>query len=265
MALTISKTLNSLKAKRSISIIFFSIVILAGTQAYGQMDRLKNLPKYDLSKYHFGFILAVNQTFFTLDMKPGFSKIKYGPQDIGGDSLFLYSVNAKPTPGFTIGIVGNLRLGRYFDLRFIPSLEFGERHLNYTILKYDNGKPLLLDITKNVTSTFVQFPLHVKYKSKRLNNMRAYLLGGMMYNIDLASNKNKKRDNASETYIKLDKNDLLFDIGVGFDFYTGFFKFGAEIKMSFGINDVLIRDNTIYSAGINRMNSKIFLLSFTFE
>lgn len=248
-------------------IIALVVILLAGNmQSYAQMDKVKNLPKYDYSPYHFGFILAANKMFFSIKAKPWFENVKYTNQDLGGDSLFLYSVYGEPTVGFTIGIVGNLRLGRYFDLRLIPSLAFGERRIRYSILKYeDNNPPLLVDIEKNVTSTFVEFPLHIKYKSKRLNNFRAYLLGGMKYTLDLASNANKKKDNADETYIKLKKHDVLAEVGVGFDFYTPFFKFGTEIKMSYGLFDVLIRDGTIYSEGIERINSKIFLLSFTFE
>ncbi len=254
-----------MKRKFLIFILVIAGILATNKYSFSQADKVKNLPKYDLAKYHFGFILAANEFFFTVKTKPHFQFDKYLRQDIGGDSNYLYAVNAQPTPGFTIGIVGNLRLGDHFDLRLIPSLAFGERYLNYTILQYNGDDPVVLDIRKNVTSTYVQIPLHIKYKSKRLNNVRAYLLGGVMYNLDLASNKNKKRDNAAETYIKLQKHDILFDLGVGFDFYTPFFKFGAEVKMSYGINDLLIKDATIYSEGIDRLNSKLLLLSFTFE
>ncbi len=249
------------------TIVLLMVALLAGNlHSYGQIDKVKNLPKYDHAPYHFGFILAANKMFFSIKTKPWIENVKYTNQDLGGDSLFLYSVHGEPTVGFTIGIVGNLRIGKYFDLRLIPSLAFGERHLKYSILKYEeDNPPLLVDIEKNVTSTFVEFPLHIKYKSKRFNNVRAYLIGGFKYTLDLASNANKKKDNADETYIKLKKHDVLADIGVGFDFYTPFFKFGTEIKMSYGLLDVLIRDGTMYSEGIERINSKIFLLSFTFE
>lgn len=254
-----------MKFKYLIIAFLLPVLLISGFQAGAQVERVKNLPKYDRSPYHFGFILAGNQMLFSIETRPDFQFKKFDTQDIGGDSLYLYSVNAQPTMGFTIGIVGNLRMGNYFDLRFVPSLAFGERYLNYSILKYDEGDPMFLDVRKNVTSTFVEFPFHIKYKSKRLNNVRAYLLGGVKYTLDLASNKNKQRDNASETYIKLEKHDLMVEVGVGFDFYTSFFKFGTELKMSYGLNDVLEKDNTIYTDAIERLNSKLFLLSFTFE
>jgi hypothetical protein len=65
--------------------------------------------------------------------------------------------------------------------------------------------------------------------------------------------------------VKLQKNDIYALVGVGFDFYNAWFKFGIELKMSYGLFDMLKRDNTIYTQGIDKINSKIFQLCFTFE
>ncbi len=254
-----------MKIKQTIIAGIFGVILFTHLQSYAQIDRLKNLPKYDMSKYHFGFILATNQMFFSLESKHNFNMKKYTSQELGGDSLFLFGIESKPTIGFTIGIVSNLRLGKYFDLRFIPALSFGERYLNYSILQYDDSLTRRFDIQKNITSTFVEFPFHIKYKSKRLNNVRGYLLGGAKYTLDLASNAKRREENADATIVKLKKHDVLFEIGVGFDFYTTYFKFGTELKMSYGIMDMLKREGNIYTDGIERLNSKIFLLSFTFE
>jgi len=35
--------------------------------------------------------------------------------------------------------------------------------------------------------------------------------------------------------------------------------------MSYGLRDLLIKENTIYTNSVKRLNSKIFQLSFTFE
>lgn len=258
--------------KRAFLIILAIITssVLYPVTTKGQVDRVLNLPAYDHAKYHFGFILAGNQMLFTIKNKPGFNNIRYLNEDAPGlnyDSLYILSINTGPTPGFTIGIVSNLRLGKYFDLRFVPSLAFGERKINYSFWAYRDSVPAIVDITKPVTSTYVELPLTLKYKSKRMNNVRGYLLGGIKYNIDLASNKKNKEEDAlgKPTYVKLNSHDLLVEIGVGFDFYTTYFKFGTEIKMGYGINDLLVRDNNIFTSGIERLNSKIFILSFTFE
>ena len=147
--------------------------------SFGQKRKVLNLRTYDNSLYHFGFILGVNQMFFTVKPVDNFQNIKwesYQSPDVYGDSLYVYDVYSNPTPGFTVGILGNLRLGRFTDLRFIPALSFGERQLNYNILRYRNGEPLFVEINKSVTSTLINFPLEVRYKSHRLNNFRLMFL-----------------------------------------------------------------------------------------
>jgi len=250
-----------------ILIAFSSLIILFSESASAQRRKVENMPAYDYSKYHFGFILAVNQMHFTI--KP-LENLNYtwfdsiAAEEINADSAKLYLVESEPTLGFTVGIVANLRLGTYFDLRFVPSLSFGERYLDYRIKKSRNGTQELIDIRKNIPSTFVELPLHLKYKSRRLNNFRAYILSGVNYRIDLASQAKKKKD-ASQVQVKLKRNDVYFEVGVGFDFYFEWFKFGTELKMSYGMLDVLKRDGNIYTDGIDKLKSKIFQLSFTFE
>ncbi|HOH99639.1 MAG TPA: porin family protein [Bacteroidales bacterium] len=223
-----------------------ALPLLASAQHRPQL----NLPKYDLKQYHFGFILGINQMFFSVNNVEEFDKM---------DSL--YKLESTPELGFNIGIVSNLRLAEYWDLRFIPTLSFGERNLNYTFML--RNKQFYED-KKKVESTHIDLPLVVKFKSQRLNNFRAYILGGAKYSIDLASQA-KKKESDDELRVKIERNDLALETGVGFDFYTTYFKFGTELKMSYGINDVLKQENTIYTRGIESMRSKIFQISFTFE
>lgn len=249
--------------------ILLSIIICLFSLQYGfaQLFHVNNLENYDNKNYHFGFILGLNKMYFSIEPTSDISdKIYSGTQiqDLTSDSARIYSIESNPTTGFTIGIVSNLRLGKYFDLRFIPSLAFGEREIQYSILGYRNDESEIIDIRKKVTSTFVEFPLELKYKSKRYNNTRAYVLSGMKYTIDLASQANKKEEN-NQIEVKLLKNDFSFELGVGFDFYTTFFKFGTELKMSYGLNNMVKYEDNIYSGGIANLKSKVFLLSFTFE
>lgn len=225
------------------------------------------MPTYDFSKYHFGFILAMNQMHFTIKPVEGLNKKLFFDFDGTGfnaDSARVYSIEHVPSTGFTVGIVGNLRLGTYFDLRLIPSLSFGERNLEYVIWKYKDGIESPVYITKNVQSTFVELPLQLKYKSQRLNNFRAYLIGGANIRVDLASQAKKEKESA-EIRIKLMQYDIYGELGVGFDFYFEWFKFGTELKMSYGMLDMLKHEENLYTDGIEQMKSKMFQLSFTFE
>lgn len=253
---------------------FFIILILLCLtgNVFSQSRQVPNKPEYDLAPYHFGFLLGVNKMYFTINTFPGYqNKIYHNTEstqflpDQNSDSAYLFNMEATPTFGFVIGIVSNLRLGEYFDLRFTPSLTFGERNLDYSILNYyGNEAPQMLSVTKNIQSTFVEFPLWVRFKGKRLHNVRPYVLAGGKWDLDLASNAKKKADNSS-AYVFVNRKDFYALGGVGFDFYTAYFKFGTEITMSYGLFDVLKRDGTIYTDAVDKMSSKMFQISFTFE
>ncbi|MCI0473957.1 MAG: hypothetical protein L0Y76_10285, partial [Ignavibacteria bacterium] len=98
---------------------------LISENAIAQRRKVENMPTYDYSKYHFGFILALNQMHFSIKPAEGLNNTMFSAgqaSEINADSAILYSVLHAPSLGFTVGIVGNLRLGNYFDLRLIPSL-----------------------------------------------------------------------------------------------------------------------------------------------
>jgi hypothetical protein len=239
-----------LKARITYCIFLFCILCLAVPHVSFAQKRphIENLPKYDLRPYHFGFALCANKMDFS---------IKPDPRYQSTDSLL--TIQSTPQYGFNIGIVSNLRLGNYADLRFLPTLSFGDRILDYTI-KQDTSKE---SVSKKIESTFIDFPLLLKYKSKRLNNARAYVISGFQYSIDLASQAKKKDKN--NDLIKLKSNDFMYEFGVGFDFYLEYFKFTTELKMMYGMRDLLVRDNTLYTSSIKRLNSKIFQISLMFE
>ena len=109
------------------------------------------------------------------------------------ECLYVYNIETQQTPGFTVGIIGSKRLGRYFDLRFIPSLSFSERKMRYDIaIKSIDGNIDMQTINKSIGTTFVEFPLNIKYRSKRYNNIGMYVMGGVNPKLDLASQKDNK-------------------------------------------------------------------------
>jgi len=91
-----------------------------------------------------------------------------------------------------------------------------------------------------------------------------YVLGGVKYTLDLASQK-KAQASSSETTVKINKHDISLEVGAGVDFYADFFKFGIELKMGYGFNNMIKHEGNLYTDSIDKLNSKVFLLSFTFE
>ena len=210
-----------------------------------------NLMKYDNQLLHFGFLIGYNQFNFTIDPKSDLAQF---------DSLMV--VNTSPLSGFNLGIITNLRMGKYFDLRFIPGLSFGDRIVNYTI-KYKNSTRLVT--RKNIESVYLDLPLLVKFKSSRMHNVRAYVITGVQYSVDLISAAKKKNRTTNEIVLKLYPNDFQSQIGVGADFYLTYFKFSTELKMSFGLNDLLVKENNLFASSVNSLKSKILQISFMFE
>lgn len=246
--------------------------------AQAQRRVVHYLPKYEQEPYHFGFLLAYNQMSYTIKTVENFQNIPQaadswpmGKYDLTNTkNIYVYNVETEQTPGFTVGIIGSKRLGRYFDLRFIPSLSFSERKMRYDIAIEDfDGNRDPKSFTKSIGTTFVEFPLNIKYRSKRYNNIGAYVFSGINPKLDLASQKDNKVTNAQgQTFINnlvTKRFDFAGELGVGFDIYNQWFKMGIEVKMSYGILDIVKGDAFIYTAPFEQLRNKLFQVSFLFE
>jgi hypothetical protein len=229
--------------------VVVSLLLLFLFRVSAQRNTVQNLPKYDKQKIHFGFLLGMNKADFVVKRIGTFNYL---------DSLYV--VEVQPTSGFNLGIVSNLHLSEYFDLRFVPDLSFSQRNLVYSF--YENGVPLSTTI-KQIESTFLEFPLELKYKSARVKNYRMYVLGGFRYSIDMVSQE--KVQNKDRDFVRLSRKDYGYTIGVGFDLYMQLFKLSPEIKMYHGIPDLLVPDDRIFSTSLSSLRSKIWQLSLTFE
>ncbi|MBE6338674.1 MAG: PorT family protein [Lentimicrobiaceae bacterium] len=272
---------NIIKSLICICALIFMAPNILNAQSRGPL----NMPRYDDEPYHFGFILGYNQMLLSIDYIDNYQNIIHSPNELpssdilpGTNDIFLNSnfkvtdINPQMTHGFSVGIVGNLRLAKYFDLRLIPTLSFGERRIMYKIvsLQEDPINGSITEVTKNINSTthstFIEFPLQVKYRSKRYNNSAAYIIAGANYKIDMASQK-KYYDETSgrPKALSINRHDLAAEVGAGFDFYTGYFKLGVELKMSYGLLNVAKKDNYMFTNSFDNLRNKTFQLSFTFE
>lgn len=219
--------------------------------AYAQFG-VPNLLKYDKRPFHFGFTLGYNLFDYRITSKPDLAEY---------DSLMM--VNTHAMSGFSLGIVTNVRLGKYFDLRFVPGLSFGDRYVNYTI-RYSSGNEIVTP--KNVESVYLDLPIMIKYKSSRmLNNVRAYVLAGGQYTFDMISAKKKKAPANGDVVLKLNPHDVQAQVGVGLDFYCTYFKFSTEFKMSFGFLNMLVPENNMYATSVTSLKAKNVQISFIFE
>lgn len=209
--------------------------------------RMENMPKYDRRSFHFGINLGM--VFCGTAVRPIDDLRSLEPDTI-------YAVNPIWVPGFSMGIESNLRLAENWDLRFTPTLS-----LTSKLFEFDRpgGKKERFEIP----STLVEFPLYFKFKSDRLTNFRAYIIGGGKYTYDV-SNKIGV-ENASEYPIKLLPHDITAELGFGFDFYLPYFKFSTQMKVSWGFMNLKYAENNIYNSAIDQINSRSVYISFLFE
>ena len=231
--------------------IFFLIAFLlcVSFNSFGQRHKKpQNLPRYDFKKIHFGFTLGINSLNFNINKNNNF---------LNNDTLL--SMLSEDQKGFNLGIVSNLRLGKYTDLRFVPTLVFGERILNYSFNDQSN-LPLQ---EKRIESTMIDFPFSLKYKSERYNNFRTYVMCGIKYSLDIASQS--EIDDEGQELVKLNNHDLMIEGGFGIDFYLQYFKFSPQIKLSHGIINILTKDSTLYTETIKNLKTSSWMISFTFE
>ncbi len=239
--------------------VFFIIAGLFNDAVAQRQKQMKNIPHYDYKPYHFGFLLGLNKMDFSLEPVENFHTLDMSIEGHRFDTL--YSVLTRPEYGFNIGIISNLKLGQQVDLRFIPTLSFGDRNITYEGVD-ENGRSLVRN--QKIESTFLDFPLLLKYKSVRMTNSRVYVIGGIRYTHDLASAEDKD-DPDAEVLARISRNDFFYELGAGFSYYFYYFKFTTEIKASFGMKDILRHENTIYTNSIDGLNSKLIQLSFMFE
>lgn len=163
--------------------------------------------------------------------------------------------------GFNIHIISNFRLGEYFDARFLPGLSFGQRDLDYSY--WSPSGSVFIKKKMKIESTFIDFPFILKYKSKRINNYRPYVIGGTNFALDLASQKTIKEEDKPK--IRLKPFDVYYQFGFGIDYYLTYFKFSTEIKFAVGLLDILRKDDTKYTTSIEKMNSRVLMINFHFE
>ncbi len=178
----------------------------------------------------------------------------------------LRDIYVKKSTGFNVGLIGNLRINDYIDLRIEPGLFITTRELYYS-QTYFSGSTTSSDLTREVKSTYIHLPLLVKFSTKRINNFKPFVVGGFSTALNLSSNENNPNDNSNRQF-RTTKNTLFYELGFGIDFYLYNFKFTPSIRGAFSINDELVADkdpNSPWTSNINSMKTRAVFINFTFQ
>ncbi len=207
-----------------------------------------NFLDFQQKPYYFGITLAYNNSRFRVFQSKDF---------VLNDSIRI--VESVTGPGFNLGIVTNLKIGNYFDIRFLPTLSFSERNINYSSASNENRPPF----RRKVESVFVEMPFHVRYKSEPFHDIRLFVIAGVKYSFDVASDS---RSRQAETLVKVAPTDFAMEVGAGAQFFFPYFIFSPEIKFSHGFNNILIFDKNLEESNvIEKILSRTLTISLHFE
>lgn len=231
--------------------VVFLIGLLAAARADAQLRDLLNLPDHDSKPFYLGIGFMYEQSHL---------QVSAHPQFLQSDSV-LY-VNPLNSGGFGVSGMFTFHVADHWEFRLaFPGFIFASNSLSYHVTYPPAGETNLA--TKNIQSLLLGFPAHVKFLSDRIDNFRVYMLGGINYQYDLASNSSARK---AQNLVKLSPSDFSVEGGIGFQFYFPVFILSPELKFSEGIKNVHDRDpNLQYSNVIDKLKTRMVVFSLIFE
>lgn len=230
--------------------LLFGLALLTSMGPLAAQQGRKNLAAFDTKKYHFGFVLSGNRSDFNLALTPDYSF---------SDSL--QAIINQPQAGFNLGLVASWDATKNFHVRFVPGLSFQDRSLEYRFEK-DGESDLKVRRTESV---YLNFPLLLKLRTDRIGNFAAYALVGGKFSKDMQSQEETNQQLASDFILRLESGNSSIDLGAGVDVFLPFFKFSIEGKFELGNRNILIQDGSRYSAPLQSLKTRSFILSLCFE
>lgn len=213
-----------------------------------QRERVKNQPYADMKWFHLGFHVGLHTQDLILTHS-----------GVSTDGETWFAEIPSYSPGFSVGVIGDLYLNPFLNLRFTPTIHFGDK--KFLFREQTTGE----EFTTNVRSSYLNFPLDLKYTALRLNNYRPYILAGAYGSFDIG----RKKGNP----LLLKSTDFGLEFGIGCDLYLPFFKLCPELKFCFGLVDLLEKDRpdlvdqtTLkYTQSLSKATSRMIVLTFNFE
>ena len=238
------------------TMILFVLLMLApifGTGSlFAQERKIQNRPFLDDRVWHYGFLVGLNIQDLSL-ANNGLPYINNGVVE------YWYADVPEYTPGFSVGVLGELKANDWLSVRIIPTMHFGDKKVVFK--EQRSGK-----VTEQyIKSTYLSVPFDLKISAARFNNYRPYVVTGLAPTVDLTVKKGK------ELLVK--RTDVMFEVGMGLDLYYPFFKMIPELKFCFGLNNILennrtdLKDASLqrYSDALDKAQNSMIVLTLYFE
>lgn len=234
-------------------IIGICIIYLISTSAEAQLftkERVLNNENFDKPRLSYGYYLGLNSYDFNIDYKSN-----------------LKDIQVIKSTGFNVGLVGNIRINDFFDLRLEPGLVMSNRNLSYSETYFEGLIFDESDTEREIRSTYIHIPLLLKISTKRINNIKPFIVAGVSTALNLSSNQDNPDDNSQGNF-RLKKNNIFYEMGIGIDIYLTWFKFTPSIRGVFSIIDEHVKDfdsNSPWTRNISKMQTRGVFVNFTFQ
>lgn len=231
-------------------IVLICLIIIYGSNAFAQRQKVRNQPYADQKLFHLGFTVGLS----TQDLILSHSGAVTPENNVWFAEIPSYS------PGLSVGIIADRYINQYMNLRIVPTLNFGEKRF-----VFKDQKGLHDNFETTIKNNYLSLPIHMRFNSERLNNIRPYVLAGGYLNTQIGGQK--------QPVIKLANVDYGIEIGLGCNLYFPLFKLSPELRFSFGLKDLLDKDRSdladksllIYTEALKSTKSRMITLTFNFE
>jgi hypothetical protein len=261
---------------KKIVLLNIVIFILSIQIINAQKERIEYLPNFDKRTIHFGYYIGVNSNSFKVSY---FDQSGFDPSSpvnpVPPQDMFV-SINS--SVGFNLGFVIDYRLHKNVNLRFEPGLMSNSKEITFIDPNLDaapDGIPIYKESTRDpvrkIAGTYMHLPLLLKLSANRMNNIRPYIIGGVSYDFNFSSNQDNGKDNYDAEF-RMTKNNFMYEVGIGMDFYFFFFKFTPSVRGIFAINNELVRDevrdpqySSPWTGPIDYFGTRGVFLNLTFE
>jgi len=231
---------------QTIVLFCLALIPVAGSAQVSKGNH--NYREFSDKAYYFGLTFGYNSSNF---------QIAHSKNFILHDSFNV--VEGQSGSGLNVSMIANMKLGEYFDFRFLPGFSFVNHKFHY-LSTVDNAEQ-----TRDIESVLVQAPFHVRFKSDPFHDMRVFVLAGIKYTYDVASNARIREEQANRAVL-LSPHDFSVEVGGGFQFFFPFFIFSPELKYSQGIGNTLIYNNKLEQTNaVEKVLSRTFTISLHFE
>ena len=236
-----------------VGLIAAMLMVAFPQRNFAQERKVQNRPYIDMRRWHYGFLFGIQMQDLEF-VNNGYQHIL----ETGGEESWFADIPAY-SPGFSVGILGELYMTEHLSLRFIPTMHFGDKRVVFH--EQYSGK----EEEQTIKSTYISVPINVKYSAQRFNNYRPYVVAGLAPMVDLTVKKQKA--------LLTRRFDTALEVGMGCDLYLPFFKLIPEVKFCFGLMDLLVKDRSDlidknllkFTQSLDGASSRMIVMTFYFE